>query len=172
MTIKGEDIKKYRKSNKLSQTKMAKMIGVSPRTIQNYEAGNTIPESKQSLLQGILHKNHDDENTDGKERHGKDSNNENIKNTDNEEISARSGLNDSITDYTTKDDCHSISPPEHKVLLIKAINRMAEAIKTASEAFERNIKTFETIINQLIENKELTIHEANEIISKLNDRKC
>ena len=44
--MKGIQIKEYRLRNKLTQPELGKKIGVGYRTIQNYEAGENIPESK------------------------------------------------------------------------------------------------------------------------------
>ncbi len=48
------EIKEIRKKLKLSQTDLAKMLGVSLRTIQNWEAGETIPKTKHEILRNIL----------------------------------------------------------------------------------------------------------------------
>lgn len=50
----GLEIKKHRKRLGFTQEKLAKMIGVSPKTIVNYEAGGVIPESKKDILSLIL----------------------------------------------------------------------------------------------------------------------
>lgn len=50
------DIKKIREELGISQEKLAEMIGVSPRTIQNWEAGNKIPSSKHAILRGLMPK--------------------------------------------------------------------------------------------------------------------
>lgn len=47
------DIKKIRDKIGVSQEKLAEMIGVSLRTIQNYEAGGVIPKSKYVILHNI-----------------------------------------------------------------------------------------------------------------------
>jgi DNA-binding transcriptional regulator YiaG len=174
MTIRGEDIKKYRDNNNLSQTEMAERIGVSTRTIQNYEAGNTIPKSKQSLLQDIIHRDPDNENTDNKDHCNENANGKNNVNKDagNENAGVTCEPQDKIMSCKTKSKKNKDNDysAEYRARFIEAIHKMAEAMKTASEASNRNSKTFETFTNHLINCKELTIHEVNKIISKLNDQ--
>lgn len=47
-------IKENRKKLKLNQSELAKLIGVSTKTISNYETGETIPETKKEILYKIL----------------------------------------------------------------------------------------------------------------------
>lgn len=47
------DVKELRSSLGLSQEQFAKKIGVSVRTVANWEAGKVIPASKMELLQGL-----------------------------------------------------------------------------------------------------------------------
>lgn len=47
-------VKEIRTSLGLTQPELARRIGVSIKTIANYEAGNVIPASKQALLQELL----------------------------------------------------------------------------------------------------------------------
>jgi len=47
-------IKENRKRLKLTQDGLGKLLGVSKRTIINYENGEVIPESKSELLRQIL----------------------------------------------------------------------------------------------------------------------
>lgn len=54
MIIKGIDIKKFRKKSGYSQKDLAEILGVSYRTIQNYEAGGTIPKSKHAILRDLI----------------------------------------------------------------------------------------------------------------------
>lgn len=49
-------IKELRSKLNISQEKLAEMIGVSPRTVQNWEAGNKIPASKNAILRGLMPK--------------------------------------------------------------------------------------------------------------------
>ena len=49
----GEYLKKLRLKNDLTQTEIAKRLGVSERTVQNWESGTTIPESKHALLRRL-----------------------------------------------------------------------------------------------------------------------
>ncbi len=54
MSFTAADIKEFRKKHNLTQEKLAEMIGVSWRTIQNYESGYTIPKSKNALLRVVF----------------------------------------------------------------------------------------------------------------------
>lgn len=47
------DIKEIREKLGVSQETLAEMIGVHPRTIQNWEAGSSIPNSKHAILRNI-----------------------------------------------------------------------------------------------------------------------
>lgn len=48
------DIKEIREQLGVSQEQFAEMIGVHPRTVQNWEAGTTIPTSKHAILRNII----------------------------------------------------------------------------------------------------------------------
>lgn len=54
MKIKAIDISKFRDKHGISQTDFAKLIGVSLRTVQNYESGGKIPDSKHEILHNII----------------------------------------------------------------------------------------------------------------------
>ncbi|MET6990057.1 helix-turn-helix domain-containing protein [Sediminicola arcticus] len=54
--ITSKEIKIQRQKLGLSQSELADCIGVTIRTVQNYEAGETIPKSKYSSLQRTLFK--------------------------------------------------------------------------------------------------------------------
>lgn len=47
--MNGEEIKALRVSLGLTQTEMAEYIGVKLRSVQNYEAGNTVPRGRALL---------------------------------------------------------------------------------------------------------------------------
>lgn len=47
------DVKKIREKLGLSQEALAEMVGVHPRTIQNWESGSTIPKSKHAILRDL-----------------------------------------------------------------------------------------------------------------------
>lgn len=49
------EIKENRKKLGFTQLQLAKIIGVSLKTISNYENGEVIPESKKEILHNILH---------------------------------------------------------------------------------------------------------------------
>lgn len=51
--MNGEEIKKIRKKINISQDALAKLIGVSLRTIQNWEAGGTVPKTRHEMLRKI-----------------------------------------------------------------------------------------------------------------------
>lgn len=50
------DIKEIRAKLGVSQEKLAEMVGVHHRTIQNWESGTKIPNSKSTILRGLLAK--------------------------------------------------------------------------------------------------------------------
>ena len=52
--MKALDIKEKRKKLKLTQLELAKMLGVSLKTISNYETGGPIPEQAINLLRIVL----------------------------------------------------------------------------------------------------------------------
>lgn len=52
--ITGAEIKAYRSRNGLTQSDLAKQIGVSYITIQNYEKGKNIPSGKQELFRSLF----------------------------------------------------------------------------------------------------------------------
>tara|TARA_Y100001963_G_scaffold140507_1_gene207609 strand:- start:495 stop:1130 length:636 start_codon:yes stop_codon:yes gene_type:complete len=56
----GDQIRINRKKLGLTQDQLAKKLGVSKRTIINYEKGETIPDSKSALLHQILSKSEDE----------------------------------------------------------------------------------------------------------------
>lgn len=49
-----EEIKKIRKELGLTQVKFAQKLGVDTKTIQNWEAGKTIPQTKNGIIREIL----------------------------------------------------------------------------------------------------------------------
>lgn len=54
MKISKIDIVNFRENHNISQSEFAKLIGVSLRTVQNYEAGGKIPESKNEILRKVF----------------------------------------------------------------------------------------------------------------------
>jgi DNA-binding XRE family transcriptional regulator len=48
--MNGMDTREIREKFGLSQERFAKILGVTARTVQNWEAGGTIPQTKQELL--------------------------------------------------------------------------------------------------------------------------
>jgi transcriptional regulator with XRE-family HTH domain len=50
----SEDIKRIRRVLNLKQRELAEILGVSVGTIQNYEKGGVIPESKYSILSNLM----------------------------------------------------------------------------------------------------------------------
>lgn len=51
-----EDIKKFRERKSLTQKQLAEICGVTLRTVQNWEAGKTIPDNIVKLLQSLSDK--------------------------------------------------------------------------------------------------------------------
>jgi len=54
MIIDAATIKSFRKRHRITQAKLAEILGVSHRTIQNYEDGNVIPKSKIRMLHKVF----------------------------------------------------------------------------------------------------------------------
>lgn len=54
MKINAIEIKNFRNKYRLTQSELAELVGVSYRTIQNYEKGVPIPKSKVQLFQRIF----------------------------------------------------------------------------------------------------------------------
>lgn len=50
LIMNGIETKELREKFGLSQERFAKLLGVTARTVQNWEAGGTIPQTKQELL--------------------------------------------------------------------------------------------------------------------------
>ena len=48
------DIKKIRIELGMTQADFAKRLGISIRTVQNWESGGAIPESKHEILRGLI----------------------------------------------------------------------------------------------------------------------
>lgn len=48
------DVRKIREKLGVSQEALAEMIGVHPRTVQNWESGTTIPKSKHAILRELV----------------------------------------------------------------------------------------------------------------------
>ena len=48
------DIKKIRIELGMTQADFAKRLGISIRTVQNWESGSAIPESKHEILRGLI----------------------------------------------------------------------------------------------------------------------
>ena len=48
------DIKEIRKKLSLTQAELAKRLGVDPKTVQNWEYGKKIPESKHGILRALM----------------------------------------------------------------------------------------------------------------------
>ena len=54
LIMKSIELKKLRKEKGLTQEQLAKIIGVSTKTIVNYEKGTVIPNSKREILHNTL----------------------------------------------------------------------------------------------------------------------
>ncbi len=48
------DVKKIREQLGVSQEALAEMVGVHPRTVQNWESGSKIPKSKHAILRDVV----------------------------------------------------------------------------------------------------------------------
>ena len=48
------DVRKIRETLGISQETLAEMVGVHPRTVQNWESGSTIPRSKHAILRDLV----------------------------------------------------------------------------------------------------------------------
>lgn len=48
--MNGLETKEVREKFGLSQERFAKLLGVTTRTVQNWESGGTIPQTKQAIL--------------------------------------------------------------------------------------------------------------------------
>lgn len=58
MEINDLDTKQIRKNLGLTQEKFAEILGVHARTVQNWESGNPIPESKRAILRNLAEQRH------------------------------------------------------------------------------------------------------------------
>ena len=56
--INENDVKKLRAALDISQKELAEKIGVSTRTVANYEAGGVIPANKQLMIDSMLKNAH------------------------------------------------------------------------------------------------------------------
>lgn len=52
--MNAQELKKMRKEASLTQQELANLVGVSLKTIQNYENGEVIPETKHEILHRVL----------------------------------------------------------------------------------------------------------------------
>lgn len=52
--MRGEDIKKKRNELNLTQEELARILGVTKRTIINYEKGGVIPDSRSEILHSFI----------------------------------------------------------------------------------------------------------------------
>lgn len=50
LIMNGLETKEVREKFGLSQERFAKLLGVTTRTVQNWESGGTIPQTKQAIL--------------------------------------------------------------------------------------------------------------------------
>ena len=53
LIMNGLETKEVREKFGLSQERFAKLLGVTTRTVQNWESGGTIPQTKQAILHEI-----------------------------------------------------------------------------------------------------------------------
>lgn len=59
--MNGDEVKKNRERLELSQEAFAKKLGVSSRTVQNWEAGGRVPRSKVTLIMSLDKQQDDNE---------------------------------------------------------------------------------------------------------------
>jgi DNA-binding XRE family transcriptional regulator len=59
------DIKELRKKAGLTQSALAKTVGVDIKTIQNWEAGRPVPKTKYEILRNVLCPSHSIGDADG-----------------------------------------------------------------------------------------------------------
>lgn len=52
--MNDSDVKKIREQLNVSQERLAEMLGVHPRTVQNWESGTTIPKAKHAILRELV----------------------------------------------------------------------------------------------------------------------
>jgi transcriptional regulator with XRE-family HTH domain len=62
------DIKEIRKKLNLSQTKLAEMLGVHRNTVQIWETGGIIPNTKRTILCNLLNQTKEKEKTQDPQR--------------------------------------------------------------------------------------------------------
>lgn len=53
LIMNGLETKEVREKLGLSQERFAKLLGITTRTVQNWESGGTIPQTKQAILHEI-----------------------------------------------------------------------------------------------------------------------
>ena len=80
------DIKKIRTDLGLTQVEFAKRLGISMRTVQNWESGGAIPESKHEILRALMPQQYYGGNVEQANVMG-----DNIKNADDEKTRCRVG---------------------------------------------------------------------------------
>lgn len=54
LPVEGDFIRQFREANGISQADFGKMVGVSNRTIQNWESGNKIPSTKIDKIKEVI----------------------------------------------------------------------------------------------------------------------
>jgi len=52
--ISGDEIRSARERAKLKQSDLASMLGVTNRSVSNWETGRHVPQSKEALIRDVL----------------------------------------------------------------------------------------------------------------------
>lgn len=50
LAVNGDEIKREREARQMTQGQLAKAIGVGPRTVSNWERGETVPRNRLGML--------------------------------------------------------------------------------------------------------------------------
>ena len=125
------DIKENRKKLGLTQAELAERVGVSLKTISNYENGEVIPESKKALLLKILSSNKVDKTEESSEAHTKLSGYSNKIAEKEEEINARL--------ETIKLLKEKNKDTSHQLKIIEILRTQIEIIKEAEHNHSKDL---------------------------------
>lgn len=120
--MNGNEIRKKREQLGLTQSELAALIGVSLRTIQNYEKDGVIPSSKSEILHNVLNTGNINIKGDG-----------NVSNTGIVSGNIKAGKNDALFDLYVKGDfkgnIDDLTPEKMIESLILTIEKQKEEIE-------------------------------------------